>query len=181
MVVFGISGVGKTTACHRYVLHHPEVLHLKASELLRDALKVDPENLRTQSSAGIIKNQDRLAQALQDRLTESGLENFVLDAHSFIDNDGDLVSIPTATIASLKPTGLILLEATPEEIAARRLLSGDRKRPQRSIEELRSQIDLSRRNVQRYAVELKLPLKIATVGPGFDLDHAIASLTHRAQ
>jgi adenylate kinase len=91
VVVFGISGVGKSTACASYVLRHPTVLHTSAGALLQEAKNIESSALRIQDPQTILQNQNLLGDALtRFRLGREGAD-LLIDAHSVIDNDHELV------------------------------------------------------------------------------------------
>jgi adenylate kinase len=179
IIVFGISGVGKTTACRSFVTRHPGVLYISAGELLREATRLPVEMLRLAEPKEIIRNQLLIGAALDHRLAGRRDADVIIDAHSIIDNDREIVDVPTDAIRSLKPSGLILLEASPEEIVRRRLTDGLR-RPKRSLTEVVSQMTIARKNVLGYADQLEVPLEIATVIDGYELDGAVEVVVRRA-
>lgn len=168
-LVFGVSGVGKTTACRAYVTANPETLFVSASDLLSSARNRSTEALRTASSDGIIANQDLLGPALA--AFRAGREDraILVDAHGVIDNDQELVRVPVSTIAALAPDLLILLEAPAHQVAARRAGS-KRLRPVRSLDDIAKQILTEREVVAGYATALQIRLVTAQVGLGFTLN-----------
>lgn len=168
-LVFGVSGVGKTSACQAYVTTHPEVLFVSASELLKAARRTSAEALRTEPTEKIIENQAMLGPALAT--FRAGRENgpIIIDAHAVIDNDRELVRVPVSAIATLAPNQLILLEASPEEVAARRA-SAKRRRPVRNLDEIAKEIAAEREAVASYAAALRLDFVTAPAETGFRLD-----------
>src|SRR3546814_2109434 len=129
-VVFGVSGVGKTSAWQAYAATHPGTLFLSASDLLKAARHSSAEALRTATSDDIIENQALLGPALA--ASRAGREDSpsLVGAHGVIDNDRELVRVRVSAVAALGPDRLILLEAPTEEVAARRA-SADSLRPVR--------------------------------------------------
>jgi adenylate kinase len=146
IVVFGISGAGKTSSCLTFVKGNPEYLHLSASELLRGAAAADPASLRISPADQILENQKLLPSALRARREGQWHRPVLIDAHSVIDNDRELVRIPVEVIRSLDPDGLLLMEAAPEIIAARRSEPGSR-RPARSIDQIVREAEVARQAV----------------------------------
>jgi len=104
--VFGISGVGKSTLIEQFVRHHADWRSLAAGELLARAVQRHPEHLRTSSPDVIEANQYALAELIQDIRARKLTTNWLLDAHSLIDNGTELVPVPTAAISRLEPTAL---------------------------------------------------------------------------
>jgi adenylate kinase len=178
ILVFGISGVGKTTSCRLLVQRHSTYLYMSASELLRDATALDTGQLRTSAAGRILQNQSLLGAALRARREGHWDRPVLIDAHSVIDNDLELVVIPVGVIASLEPDGLILLEASPKTIAMRRAQDGSR-RPQRSIEDLAIESEVAREAVVTYSRELHLPLEIGFVDEGFRLEGLVDVVTRQ--
>lgn len=169
VLVFGISGVGKTHACADYAARHPDTLFVSASSLLKAATAESGEALRTASPSEIRNNQARLAGALAAFRAGREALPILIDAHGVIDNDSEFVRIPLSAIRSLSPDRLILLEAPPALVAERRAADA-RPRPQRPIEAIVREIAAERDAVKGYARALDLDLAIAEVLPGFRLD-----------
>ncbi len=169
VVVFGVSGVGKTSACKAYVARHPDTLFVSASTLLKSAMRATGEALRTAKASEIVSNQERLGAGLA--LFRAGREErpVLIDAHGVIDNDRKLVRVPVSAIRSLSPDRLVLIQASPAEIAARRAMDA-RPRPIRSIKEIERELKAECKAVRAFANELGLDLLIGEAGPGFSLD-----------
>ncbi|NIX77370.1 ATP-binding protein [Microvirga terricola] len=180
IVVFGISGVGKTSSCLAFVAENPEHLHLSASELLRSAAAADPALLRIAPADRILENQRLLPDALQARREGQWHRPVLIDAHSVVDNDRELVRVPVEVIRSLDPDGLLLLEEAPEIIAARRSELGSR-RPARSIDQIVHEAEVARQAVLDYAKYLELPLEVIDMGGKAPLtfEGAVAALKNR--
>jgi adenylate kinase len=168
-LVFGVPGVGKTTACQAYVGRHPETLFISASSLLKAAHQTSGEALRTAGAAEIVSNQQLLGAALA--AFRKGREDrpVLIDAHAVIDNDQELVRVPVETIGSLVPDRLILLEAAACTVAQRRL-ADLRRRPVRNLKLISDELAAERATVESYAEALGLTLLVADVKPDFRLD-----------
>ncbi|WP_168355810.1 ATP-binding protein [Sphingomonas gei] len=169
ILVFGVSGVGKTTACENYVARHPGFLFVSASALLKSIQAASAEELRTAKREQIIENQALLPDALKRYRLGRRNHRILLDAHAVIDNDRALVEVPVSVIGALEPTLLVLLEATPAEIAKRRSADA-RPRPLRDLQAIAREITAERTAVEAYGVQLGLDVAVATVGPHFSLD-----------
>lgn len=172
ILVFGVSGVGKTTACLDYAGRHPGIHFVSASTLLREAKAATSEELRTAGREQIIDNQSLLLTAFERYRRERDGQTILLDAHAVIDNDHTFVTVPTSVISALQPSRLVLLEALPIEIAARR--SGDkRQRPLRNLDAIAYEINAERAAVAAYGEELGLSVTVAIVGQDFQLDDVL--------
>lgn len=178
VIVFGISGVGKTTECEAYIGQHPDWMHVSASQLLREATNVSNEDLRTASADGIRANQQLLGEMLTKHRLGRESRPILIDAHAVIDNDRQLVRVPIEAVRSLSPDGMILLEA-PASLIAQRRLTG-RHRPQRSIADIRRELSAERQTVRRYAKELRVPLQEGEATGSLTLDRLLKAIVKDA-
>ncbi|WP_219683946.1 ATP-binding protein [Bradyrhizobium canariense] len=178
VLVFGLSGVGKSTACASYVARHPSVLHTSAGALLQAAKNIDSAILRTDVAGNILQNQNLLGEALKRFRLGRETSDVLIDAHSVIDNDHELIEVPIDAVRAMSPNGLVLLEAPPELVAERRRKDA-RLRPFRTVEELRFQTGIARRVCESYASELGLPLEIGTATHNGDLEVLIQRMMSR--
>lgn len=175
ILVFGISGVGKTTVCSDFAARHPEYLHYRASALLSAAKSESTERLRTSSAADIRSNQALLGEKL-DSLRNGQLQRpVIVECHAIIDNDIELVEVPVSIVQALRPDGLILLEANAETVCARRV-SDDRGRPMRTAEEIDRELIMERKAVSAFAVALDLPLVSLDTVTHTLIDDAVSQL-----
>ncbi len=168
-LVFGISGVGKTTACRDYVKRHPDTLFVSASSLLKSSMGMSGDALRTAAAGEIVQNQAVLGTALAEFRRGREAQAVLVDAHGVIDNDQALVPVPVSAIEALAPDHLILLEAPPTVVAAHRA-AGVRPRPVRSVAAIEAELFAERETVEGFARTLGLHLAIVEVTPGFQLD-----------
>ncbi|VWX50863.1 AAA family ATPase [Novosphingobium sp. 9U] len=178
ILVFGVSGVGKTSSCTDYVARHPEWLYLRASALLSDATGESAEALRTSSEDAILRNQRLLGVALKRARAGREASPVLIDAHAVIDNDRDLVTVPVDAVASLYADGIVLLELSATMLAARRAGS-DRLRPTRSAYSLDRESRLESAAVRSYATALGIPFARGKVEGDFRLDPLIDELVRR--
>ena len=175
ILVFGVSGVGKTLSCQDYVARHPEWLHLRASTLLSEATGKTAEALRKSSDQAIRDNQRLLSEALDRARTGREASPVLIDGHAVIDNDVDLVPVPLEAVAALRADGFILLEVPVETLAARRA-DANRTRPLRSYAGLAREVRMERETVRSYAALLDIPLASAQANDNFQLDALIDTL-----
>ena len=157
VAILGLSGSGKSYLGRSIVRARPEYLRLSAGSLLRRSLRTTGEKLRTAEGGDVRENQMELAAALAEARTGQWKRPVLLEAHSFIDNDRELVDVPSEVMASLGLVGIILIDLPAEQIAARRQ-TDKRKRPQRSLAELKDQCARSKRLAKGYAANLDIPL-----------------------
>jgi adenylate kinase len=157
VAILGLSGSGKSYLARSIVRARPEYLRLSAGSLLRRSFHTTGEKLRTAEGEEVRENQIELASALAEARAGQWKRPVLLEAHSFIDNDQELVDVPSEAMASLGLAGIILIDMPAEQIAARRQ-TDKRKRPQRSLAELKRQRVRSTRLANGYAADLNIPL-----------------------
>jgi adenylate kinase len=148
--LFGISGVGKSHLGRRIVAARPDVLHLVASTLLKDAHQVTGEALRTASADAVTRNQSVLADLINQVAAHRPHAAIVLDAHSVIDNDAGLVPVPYEAIEPIGLSAFLFLRDNPAAIVERRK-DPSRRRPDRSVTELAAQQELAQKLCADYA------------------------------
>lgn len=150
--LFGVSGVGKSFFARELAALVPDLLHLRASELLRNAHGQSSEALRTASSEKIGANQTALLHGLVS--ARRGREHLpvVIDAHSLIDNDQALVPIAASAILPLGISLYAFLEEQPETIVERRRRD-ERRRPERTAAELFRHQEMALEICRGYAAE----------------------------
>lgn len=180
IIIFGVSGVGKTTICRSFVAAHKEFQYIRVGELLQNITGLSSEQMRVSTADEIWRNQALIGAALDAYIERSSSRPILVDAHAVIDNDRQLVPVPTSVVQSLRPTGLVLVEADAEEIVRRRRYD-DKWRPRRSSTEILQLLAETRNVVQQYAAELMLPLEISSNNDGFDLAPMIMRLTRYRQ
>lgn len=163
--LFGLSGVGKTRYAQEVVARQPSVLHLQASDLLRRASGLNNEDLRTAQRDRLVANQDTLAAALYEARAGRRDRPVLIDAHSVIDNDVELVDVPFEAVEPLFIDAFVFLRADPELIVARRSRS-DRVRPHRSAEALAEHQRRALDVCGQYASRSGAPLTIVEVMDG---------------
>jgi len=160
VALIGLSGVGKSTALARA---RPSVAfeHFQASALIRAE-----RERRRQSAIGhdalreanIDDNQALLVEGFRHVAPEAGL--VILDGHTVIDTPDGLVEIEPNVFRMLEVSRFVILTDGPEEIYRRRLADPERKRPVRSVDELRQQQERSVIVAYRAALELGVPVVI---------------------
>ena len=175
ILVLGVSGVGKSTACSKAVSANPSLLHLRASRLLCEATGQTADALRLSSSDDVESNQQLLAVALDRKVAMLQHTTVLLDGHAVIDNDRTLIRISTRAVEALKPNGILLVEASPAVILQRRA-SDRRRRPLRTIEDLEQEIKAERDAVFGYRQALDVPLEIVWAEPTARLEPQLSAL-----
>lgn len=158
LILFGISGVGKTTAAEALIRRVDGLQYFEASALLKSAHGQSGEILRTASPDRIAENQLALADALRQARRSLAGAPAIIAAHSVIDNDQTLVDLPLAIFAAIDPTAIAFLWSTPETIAARRA-ADTRERPIRSVQQLAEYQTRAEAVASAHAQALEVPFE----------------------
>jgi adenylate kinase len=158
VAVFGISGVGKTTLISHFVREHQGWRVLSASGLLAQMTQIDSDELRRYDRANIETNQFSLASAIQQKRATAPELNWLLDAHSVIDNDQELIAVPTQVIKQINPDSLIFVQDDPEKILRRRISDRDRRRALPSSARVEEEQTLALQTCLAYSSDLKIIL-----------------------
>jgi adenylate kinase len=167
VIVTGIPGVGKTTVLNELqdlakqnkfdltVLNFGTVMN----EIMRDLGKdLDRDDMRRQNIEAQKKAQELAASEIVNRSVR-GVS--VVDTHMFIRTASGLwAGLPQNVLLRLGPRLLVLVEADPEEIAARRRTDTDRKREQALAEEILFDLEWSRATAAASAVATGAPVKV---------------------
>ncbi|MGF0524607.1 ATP-binding protein [Agrobacterium pusense] len=171
IIVFGVSGVGKTTACAEYANRNHDVIHSSASDLLR--LHRETAGMRTIDE--VMQDQHTLVDLVCALRAETRASLVLLDAHSLIVVAGRKIVIPADIIAAMNPSGLIFFKATGDVVFSRRALRGDITNI--APQEIERWQEKSLRAAQSYASQIPCRLSVLDVSQGTDLAGAIGSLS----
>ncbi|MGG6460238.1 MAG: adenylate kinase [Candidatus Eiseniibacteriota bacterium] len=165
LIVVGVPGVGKTT-----VIKKVEALLNKSGDknsvvvfgtiMLSEAKKMgisDRDDIRKLN----VNEQKELQNKASDYIRTIKDEIIIVDTHLFIRTpSGFLPGIPENVIKKLKPTNLVLITASPEEIMERRAADNSRERDLISIEDINRELDLARSMISCISVLSSAPFEI---------------------
>jgi adenylate kinase len=179
-LVFGISGVGKTTACKQYLRAHPQFIYVRASAVLSAARAKSADALRTVDAQEFVANQELIVRHLMAVRHDNPDSPILADVHAIIDNDEELLRVPLDIVRSMRANAFVLLEAPSETVLLRRD-SLIRSRSRRTKSEIEFEMTIERETVLSYAKALDLPLEIGISTDGFVLDHTIGLLRRRIE
>ncbi len=142
----GIPGVGKTTIVDLLAsLIRESKLVTFGSMMLEQGLKLKWIKDRDQLRKLPVEKQRRLQTAAAVGISKMKEKTVIIDTHLFIrTKEGYWPGLPFEVVRALRPTHLVLVEASQEEITARRASDRSRYRDSVSHEGLLQEITLAR-------------------------------------
>jgi len=144
--VVGIPGVGKTTVLDGVVAGYPGSKLVNFGTLMFEAAKAlkwvkDRDEMRKMT----VVRQKRLQRVAAGRISKMKGSVILVDTHAFIrTGEGFWPGLPFEVVRGMQPTHLVLVEAAPDEIAARRSSDPTRKRDAVDVESLREELGIAR-------------------------------------
>lgn len=154
-LIFGISGVGKTTIINKYISKRIGVLCVSASGLLKEYYNINSsDGLRKLPSGNILENQYIICEQFSNYLQNQNGATVIFDGHNIIDNDSGIFVVPLDIAKKLSPDIIVTIYAPEEKILEQRIRDTLRVRPVRNLGQLKSQIDLSIKVSEEYAEAL---------------------------
>jgi adenylate kinase len=165
--VTGIPGVGKTTVLNELqdlarqnrfnltVLNYGTIMN----EIMRDLGKdLHRDKMREQSIDAQKKVQELAASEIANR---AGQGTVVVDTHMFVRTGAGMwAGLPQNVLEKLGPQLLVLIEAEPGHIAARRMGDASRLRERAVEEEISFDLEWSRATAAASAVATGSPVKV---------------------
>ncbi len=156
VLVVGLPGVGKTTLVRSFTSNNPAWVRTSGGDLIQqNLLESERDSLRSHSGDEVYQNQLIILKNFEKLLAKEQ-RNIVFDGHCLVKTlTGEYYPIPTEIIEGIGPGRIILLDATPATIIARR--EADTARPNREVEteeEIRQRQQLSVATCQKYAETL---------------------------
>jgi len=165
--VTGIPGVGKTTVLSELqdlarqnkfnltVLNYGTIMNEIMRELGKDLHR---DKMREQSIEAQKKVQELAASEITNR---AGQGTIVIDTHMFVRTaSGMWAGLPQNVLEKLNPQLLVLVEANPEQIAARRTGDSSRMREKAVADEIAFDLEWSRATAAASAVATGSPVKV---------------------
>ena len=173
VILTGIPGAGKTTIIKELeTLAKDEGMRLVTlnfgtaiSELYRKSgISIHRDEMRRQHIDKQKKMQIKAARSIAKKVKNGVL---LVDTHMFIrTKSGFWPGLPGPVLSALKPSLLVLLEASPEEIVKRREGDSSRMRDKVTMYEVISDLDWARATASSCATLTGAPVKILTNEPG---------------
>ena len=146
VVVVGVAGVGKTTVVSKLIAKFKGA-HLVnfGSVMFEEARRRKWANHRDQLRKLTVARQSELQTLAAGRISKQRERVVVVDTHLFIrTQEGFWPGLPFEVVRALKPTHLVLVEASPEEIVTRRATDGKRYRDPVGEASVAEEIELAR-------------------------------------
>ena len=146
VIVVGIPGVGKTTIVQGVVSGLPGAKLVTFGTLMFEAAKSlkwakDRDEMRKMP----VEKQKRLQKMAASQIAGMKERAVLVDTHLFIRTpEGFWPGLPFEVVRAMKPTHLVLVIATPEEIAIRRSADSTRARDDVTLDGLREEIEIAR-------------------------------------
>jgi adenylate kinase len=168
VVVVGIPGVGKTTVVEKLCSK------LRGAKLVTFGTLMFEEASRRKWVKGRdemrklpVERQSKLQALAATKISKMTQRIVLVDTHLFIrTKEGFWPGLPFEVARAMKPTHLVLVEASPEEVAARRAADAARARDAVSKEQLELEFQLGRSFLSVSSTITGAPMLIVTNAQG---------------
>ncbi len=146
VVVVGIPGVGKTTVVEKArALMGGTKLVTFGTVMFEEAVRLKWTKDRDQMRTLPVSKQKRLQTLAAAKIAKMKEDAVFVDTHLFIrTKEGYWPGLPFDVVRALNPTHLVLVEASPKEIAVRRAADKTRSRDLLTEEGLSAELALGR-------------------------------------
>ncbi|MDA4135656.1 MAG: adenylate kinase [Thaumarchaeota archaeon] len=146
IVVVGIAGVGKSTVVAKSVSSiEGASLAVFGTAMFEAGKRLKWVEHRDEMRKLPVEKQKRLQKIAAEKISRSKGRVVFVDTHLFIRTpEGFWPGLPYVVILALKPTHLVLIEASPEEILARRTNDKSRYRDLLTVDEVQTELTLAR-------------------------------------
>lgn len=141
----GIPGVGKTTVVEKAAGFLGASVLTFGTVMFEEARKLRWVESRDDMRKMPVEKQRRLQRLAAAKISRARDPVLFVDTHLFIrTSEGLWPGLPFEVVREMKPTHLVLVEATPGEIRERRASDATRARDSLSLEALASELTLGR-------------------------------------
>lgn len=165
IIVVGIPGVGKSTIVNKVteILNHKKIntsVAIFGSMMLDEANKMNISN-RDEIRKLSISQQHLLQEKTAKNIASIDSDVVIVDTHLFIrTRSGYYPGLPQNLLNIIQPSNLILILADSNEIYERRLTDKSRNRDLISIEEIESELSISKTMISSSSIISGAPFKI---------------------
>ena len=167
-MVVGIPGVGKTTVVGGIVSGFPGAKLVNFGTLMFDAARsLRLVERRDDMRKMTVERQKRLQKLAATKISQMQGKAVVVDTHLFIrTEEGFWPGLPFEVVRAMKPTHLVVIVATPEEIAGRRSADTTRYRDAVTSDGLREELALARSFLAVSSTLTGAPMLVVRNGEG---------------
>ena len=146
VVVVGIPGVGKSTVVEKAKeAVSGSTVQVFGTAMFDEALKLKWVKHRDEMRKLPVEKQRKLQEAAAARIRRGKGKVVFIDTHLFIRTpEGFWPGLPLRVIQPMKPTHLLLVEASPKEVIARRRNDATRYRDEVTEDEVGAELSLAR-------------------------------------
>jgi adenylate kinase len=146
VVVVGVPGVGKTTVVENLVSEYRGSKLVNFGTVMLEAgLSLKWIKHRDDLRKLTVDKQRRLQKEAAAKIAKMKDRAVVVDTHLFIrTKEGFWPGLPFDVVRAMRPTHLVLIEASPEEVAKRRGADNKRYRDSVTMEDLVEELGLAR-------------------------------------
>jgi adenylate kinase len=146
IVIVGVPGVGKSTVVQKANEAVPgSTIQVFGTAMFDEAMKVKWVKHRDEMRKLPVEKQKKLQEAAASRISKSRGKVVFIDTHLFVRTpEGFWPGLPLRVIQPLKPTHLLLVEASPSQILARRKNDTTRYRDELTEREVTEEMTLAR-------------------------------------
>jgi adenylate kinase len=146
IVVVGIPGVGKSTVVDKSTKSiEGSSVAVFGTAMFEAAKRFGWVQHRDEMRKLPVEKQKILQKAAAEAISKGTGRVVFVDTHLFVRTpEGFWPGLPYAVIQALKPTHLVLVEASPQEIMTRRMNDTTRYRDVLTVEEIQSELTLAR-------------------------------------
>lgn len=146
IVIVGVPGVGKSTVVEKAKQSVPgSAVQVFGTAMFDEALRLKWVKHRDEMRKLPVKKQEKLQEAAAARISRGKGKVVFIDTHLFIRTpEGFWPGLPLRVIQPMKPTHLLLVEASAKEIVARRKNDTTRYRDEITEDEVEQELELAR-------------------------------------
>ena len=174
----GVPGVGKSTVVDKLVSGYAGARLVNFGTVMFDLARArklvkDRDGLRKMP----VEKQKRLQRSAAAQIAKMKDKVVVVDTHLFIrTSEGFWPGLPFEVVTSLKPTHLVLVEASPDEVLRRRSADATRYRDKLTAEGMAEELRLARGFLTVSSTLTGAPMLIVNNGDG-KADEVAAALS----
>ncbi len=168
IVIVGIPGVGKSTVVDKAKASIPgSSVMVFGTAMFEEALSLKWVKQRDDMRKLPVVKQKKLQKAAATTISRGRGKVVFIDTHLFIRTpEGFWPGLPLEVIQALKPTHLLLVEATPAEILARRKKDTTRERDVITQDQVRDELNLARIFLSAASLVSGAPMEFISNGDG---------------